>query len=102
MARAKADSFTTFLEEQQRLKSSAPAATGATPLTLLFRLAEAPGLQMPVAEQMTAGGMSFTDFADALKNLKESGYLTLSGPPTREVATLTRLGEDVSRLARPA
>jgi len=103
MQRAKADSFTTFLEEQQRLKSSArPSTTGATPLTLLFRLAEAPGLQMTVTELMTASGMSFTDFADALKNLKESGYLTLSGPPSNEVATLTKLGEDVSRLARPA
>lgn len=102
MERPKADSFTTFLEEQQRLKSSAtPPATGPTPLTLLFKLAQAPGLQMTVTELMAASGMSFTDFADALKNLKESGYLTLSGTSSNEAATLTKLGQDVSRLAHP-
>jgi predicted transcriptional regulator len=101
--RAKADSFTTFLEAQERLKSSAPPAppvTGITPLMLLFKLAEVPELQMPVTELMAASGMSFTDFAEALKNLKDSGYLTLSGPPSNEIATLTKLGEDVARLAR--
>jgi len=102
MERPKADSFTTFLEEQQRLKPNAPPLTGATPLTLLFKLAEAGGLRMPVTELMAASGMSVIDFGAALNNLKASGYLTLSGPPDNEVATLTKLGEDVSRLARQA
>jgi len=102
MERPKADSFTTFLEEQQRLKSNAPPVTGSTPLTLLFKLAEAPGLRMPVRELMAASGMSVIDFGGALSNLKGSGYLTLGGPPDNEVATLTKLGEDVARLARPA
>jgi predicted transcriptional regulator len=103
MQRPKADSFTTFLEAQERLKSSAASAapvTGVTPLTLLFKLAEAPEARMPVTELMAASGIAFTDFAEALKNLKESGYLTLSGPPSNEIATLTKLGEDFARLAR--
>ena len=99
--RAKADSFTAFLEARERQRSSTPPVTGVTPLTLLFKLAEAPGLAMPVTQLAAASGMPFTDFADALKNLGESGYLRLSGPPSREVATLTRLGEDVARLAQP-
>jgi len=103
--RAKADSFTAFLEARERQRSSTPPSTppvtGVTPLTLLFKLAEAPGLAMPVTQLAAASGMPFTDFADALKNLGESGYLSLSGPPSREVATLTRLGEDVARLAQP-
>ena len=101
MPRTKADSFTTFLEARERQKSSTPAVAGVTPLTLLFKLAEAPQLQISVRELMAASGMPFTDFADALKNLKDSGYVTLSGPPTNEVAGLTKLGEDVARLARP-
>jgi predicted transcriptional regulator len=104
MQRPKADSFTTFLEAQERLKSAAGSAapvTGVAPLTVLFKLAEAPKAQMPVTELMAASGMAFADFAEALKNLKESGYLTLSGPPSNETAALTKLGEDVARLARP-
>jgi hypothetical protein len=102
MERPKADSFTTFLEAQQRAKpNAATPMAGATPLTLLFKLAEAPALKMPVVDLMAASGMSFTGFADALKSLKDSGYLTLSGPPSNEVVSLTKLGEDVSRLARP-
>ncbi len=100
MERSKADSFTAFLEERQRLRSSAPNTSGGTPLTLLFRLGEAPKQQMPVTELMTASGLAFKDFADALKSLGDSGYVTLTGPPTNEVATLTKLGEDVVRLAR--
>jgi predicted transcriptional regulator len=100
MERPKADSFTAFLEAQQRLQSSEQSVVDITPLTLLFKLAEAPNLKMPVTELMAASGMSFTDFAEALKSLNESGYVTLAGPPSNEVASLTKLGEGASHLAR--
>ncbi len=100
MERPKAGSFTAFLEEGQRLKSSAQKAPGITPLTLLFKLSEAPEHRMPVTELMAGSGIAFTDFAEALKSLSESGYLKLAGPPSEEVASLTKLGEDVARLAR--
>lgn len=100
MERAKADSFTAYLEAKQRLKPMAPVATGSTPLSLLIKLAEAG--EMPLAELQGASGMPFEEFAAALKNLGDSGYLTLTGAPGHEVAKLTALGEDVSRLARPA
>jgi hypothetical protein len=98
--RAKADSFTAYLEAKQRLQPSAPAATGATPLSLLFKVAEAG--QTPLAELQAASRMPFGEFAAALKNLSNSDYLTVSSAPGHEVASLTTLGEDVSRLARPA
>jgi predicted transcriptional regulator len=100
MERSKADSFTAFLEAQQRLRSSAQRASGGTAFTLLLKLAEAPSQQMPVTELMAASGMSFADFAEALKSLGDSGYLTLAGTPGNEVTSLTKLGEDVARLAR--
>ena len=100
MERANPNSFTAYLEAKQRLHPPPPAAAGATPLSLLFKLAEAG--QMPLAELQSASGMGFGEFAAALKNLGDSGYLTVSGAPGHEVAKLTTLGEDVSRLARPA
>lgn len=100
MERPKADSFITFLETQQRMKPSAPSSLEASPLKLLFKLAEFPEHQLQVTKLMAASGMAFTDFAEALKNLKDSGYLTLIGPPSNEEAALTELGEGVSRLAK--
>ena len=78
MIRSPADSFTVFLEEKQRLKSSAPAAnapasSGSTPLSLLFKLAEAPKAEMKLSELQAASGMSFTVFAETLKSLGDSG-----------------------------
>jgi predicted transcriptional regulator len=96
MQQSKADSFSAFLEAKQRNKSSAPTSTG-TSLALLNALANADQQQMQVTELMSASGMSIMDFGDALKSLKESGYLTLSGAPGAETAKLTTLGEDISR-----
>ena len=102
MERSKADSFTAFLQEKQRLKSTRqPAQPGATPLTLLQVLADAPQGQMAVRDVQAASGMSFAGFAEALKTLQDSGYLTMSGPPGGESAVLTALGVDVAGLARP-
>ena len=102
MERSKADSFTAFLKEKQRLRSMRqPQQQGATPLSILNVLAEAPQRQMPVQELQAASGMSFAGFAEALKALQESGYLALSGPPGGESAVLTPLGVDVASLASP-
>jgi hypothetical protein len=99
MERARADSFTAYLEAKQRLTPTAPAATGAAPLSLLFKLAEAGEMQL--AELQGASGMPFEEFAAAIKELGNSGYLTLSGAPGQELAKVSSLGEKVSRLARP-
>src|SRR5262245_34763108 len=96
---SKADSFSAYLEAKQRIKSSAQASS-CTSLVLVNVLANAEQQQMAVKDLMGVSRMSLTDFADALKSLKESGYLILSGPPDAEVARLTTLGLDVTRLAR--
>ena len=103
MQRSKADSFTAYLEEKQRLKATpAVSAGGNTPLSLLFTLAEAPQAEMKLAELQAATGMPFEEFASAIKNLGDLRYLTVAGSPGSEIVTLTALGRDVSRLARPA
>lgn len=102
MERSKADSFTAFLQEKERLRSSRqPQHQGGTALGLLQVLADAPDRQMPITDVQAASGMSFTGFAEALKMLQDSRYLTLSGPPGGESAVLTPLGIDVAGLARP-
>jgi hypothetical protein len=97
---SKADSFSAFLEAKQKSRSSAPNSAG-TSLSLLSALAGAQQNTLGLTELMTASGMGFTEFADALKNLKDSGYLALSGPPNAEMATLTPLGEGVFRSLSP-
>jgi hypothetical protein len=99
MERSKADSFSAYLEAKQRVKAS-PAPAGGTALSLLTALAGAPQKTMPVADLMSATGMGITGFADALKSVRELGYITVSGPPTAESATLTQMGEDVARLSQ--
>jgi hypothetical protein len=96
---SKADSFSAFLEARQKSRASAPTS-GGTALSLLNTLAVADQQQMAVQELMSASSMTLTDFADSLKSLKESGYVTLSGAAGAEVAKLTPLGQDVTRLSR--
>ena len=100
MEQSKGDSFTAFLRQRQRLRAMEQPQQGATPLSLLTTLAAAPQQQMPVRDLQAASGMSFTSFADALKALQGSGYVTLSGPPSDELAALTALGIDVAQLTR--
>jgi hypothetical protein len=100
--RSKADSFTAYLEAKQRLKPAVPGETGSTPLSLLFTLADTPQAEMKLAELQAASGMPFDEFADAVKNLTNLGYLAVAGPPGNEMVILTERGRDVSRLARPA
>ena len=100
MEQSKVDSFTAYLKEKQRLRAMEQPQQGATPLSLLTTLAAAPQQQMPVRDLQAASGMGITSFAEALKTLQGSGYLTLSGPPTDEVAALSALGADVAQLTR--
>jgi hypothetical protein len=100
MERLKSDSFTAYLEAKQQLDQARKPTTGGTAFSLLTLLADAPAKQMPVKDLMAASSMPFGPFADALKSLGDLGYVTLSGPPGSESATLTKLGEEVSELAR--
>jgi hypothetical protein len=57
---------------------------------------------MKLSDLQASSGMSFTAFADSLKSLGDSGYVTVTGTPGSEIVVLTAQGQDVSRLARPA
>jgi len=100
MDQPKTDSFTAYLEAKQRMEQARKPATGGSAFSLLTLLADAPAKQMPVTELLAASSMAFGPFADALKSLADLGYLTLTGQPGSEVAALTKLGEEVSQVAR--
>jgi len=95
----KTDSYTAYLETKQRNKQIRPTTAGGTTFSLLRILAGASDKQMSVTNLMAASSMAFGEFAEALKSLGELGYLTLSGSPSNEVATLTRLGEEIANLS---
>ena len=95
---SKAESFSAYLGAWEQSKQNPPASSG-TAMTLLQLLAAAEQKQMKVNDLLAASGMTITGLAESLTNLKQSGYLTLSGSGSDEIAKLTPLGEDVSRLA---
>ncbi len=104
MAQSKAESFTAYLEAKQRWekeKQATPVA-GGTALSILAVLAGNAGQLMPIPDLQAASGMSFTSFADAIKRLRDSDYITLVGAPGSESVQLTKLGADVASLARSA
>lgn len=96
MAQSKAESFSAYLGAWEQSKQNSPASSG---IALLQLLAAAEQKQMTLTDLMNASGMAFIDFGENLKNLKQSGYLTLSGSGSAGIAKLTPLGEDVARLA---
>ena len=102
MERSKADSFTAYLEYKQQLEKQKTPATGGTALSILAALAKNANQSLPVAELQPASGMSLLDFAEALKRLRDSGYITMTGTPGQETVALTPLGNDVASLAPSA
>jgi predicted transcriptional regulator len=96
----KAESYTAYLEAKQRIKESRPTTGGGSTFSLLRILATASDKQMSVANLMATSSMAFGEFAEALKSLGELGYLTLSGSPSNEIATLTKQGEEIANLSR--
>jgi len=105
MAQSKADSFTAYLEAKQRSEKAkkSPPPTGGTAFSILAVLAGNAGQPMPLTPDLqAASGMTFTGFADAIKHLQASGYITVVGDPGSESAQLTALGSQVASLAQPA
>lgn len=88
------------LEQEER--NAARQAAGGTAFSVLTALSGQPGCAMAISELQQASGMGILEFADSLKRLAGSGYLTISGGPGSETAHLTKLGAEVAELARPA
>lgn len=93
--RSKGDSFGTFLEKMKQYQST-ERTVGESPLRLLTILANSG--PRPVPELMAESGMGFTDFAEALKTMREIGLITLTDQPGHEVVAITPSGEQMAQL----
>jgi hypothetical protein len=99
--KSKPGSFLPFLEHSQRDKRPATSAP-LSPLTLLEILAREETQSFPMFVLQTMSGMRPGRYAEALKSLRDAGYIAIKGEAPEQVVRLTDRGADVARLARPA
>ena len=97
----KAGSFLPYMEYLQRGKAAAPSGP-ASPVTLLDILVRQVQHALPMADLQTLSGMDANRYREALKSLRDAGFVAIEGDPLAEVVKVTDRGAEVSRLARPA
>jgi hypothetical protein len=80
--------------------NAAPVAP--SPMTLLGILSRQVQQTLPIGDLQQLSGMDPSRYLEALKTLRDSGYITVDGPPLEEVVRLSDKGVEVARLARPS
>lgn len=83
-----ADSFGTFLDAVQQSPQEQPVGGAASVLSTIL-MTYGPQL---LSELQGKSGMSFTEFAPLIASMRESGSVTVTGDPGREVVALTSAG----------
>lgn len=92
---SKPGSFLPFLEYSQRERLSAPAS-------LLDILARQIQQGLPIGDLQTLSRMEASRYREALKSLRDAGYIAIDGQALDEFVRLTDKGAEAARLARPA
>ena len=92
-------SFAPYLEYMNDYEAQKKAVS---PLTLLELLSQRAPQGLPIAELQSLSGMDPTRYRDALKSLRDAGFVRIEGPTLDEIVQLTDQGAEVVRLARPA
>ena len=100
--KAKPGSFTAYLEAMQKDKETSRPAASASPLSLLQILVGQAQKTLGMAALQSLSGMDPVRYREALKSLREAGYITIEGAALDEVVKLTDQGAKVAALARPA
>jgi predicted transcriptional regulator len=80
--------------EQQRAKAS--------PLTLLEILARGSTRALPIFDLQGQSEMEPSRYAEALKSLRDAGFIVIQGEALEQSVQLTDRGAEVVRLAKPA
>ena len=91
--------FLPFLEYRNRDKQGQPKSP--SPLTLLEILGRQSQQSLPLFELQTQSGLDPSRYGEALKSLRNAGYIAIAGDPAEQVITLTGDGAKVAQLARP-
>ena len=87
--RGSADSFGTFLDAVQQSPQKKQPVGGAASVLSTILMTYGPQL---LSELQGKSGMSFTEFAPLIASMRESGAVTVTGDPGREVVALTSAG----------
>jgi hypothetical protein len=74
----------------------------ASPITLLEILAAQAQRSLPMFDLQARSGMEPPRYAEALKSLRDAGYITIEGEAPEQAVRLTDSGGNVVQLARPA
>ena len=90
--------FRPYLEYEKKLNEQ---RRKASPLTLLEILARLAAQALPIFDLQTQSGMEPSSYSEALRSLRDAGYITVEGEALDQVVRLTDRGAEVL-LARPA
>jgi len=74
----------------------------ASPLTLLEILAGRAERALPMFDLQAQSGMEPSRYAEALKSLRDAGYITIEGEAPEQLIRLTDSGGKVVQIAQPA
>jgi hypothetical protein len=74
----------------------------ASPLTLLEILARQSQQSLPMFDLQAQSGMEPSRYGEALKSLRDAGFITIQGEAPEQAVGLTDSGGKVVQLARPA
>ena len=88
------------LMESSRYKSARTAP--ASPITLLEILSSQESESLPLFDLQTRASMEPARYGEALKSLRDAGYIEIVGEAPDQTVRLTTRGSEVVRLARPA
>jgi len=95
----KAGAALPFLEAENK---RAEQRAKASPLTLLEILSRQSKQALPIFDLQGRSGMEPSRYGEALKGLKDAGYIAIEGEAPEQIVRLTDGGAGVVRLARPA
>jgi predicted transcriptional regulator len=92
--------FRAYLEYANREKLG--QRQKASPITLLEILEKQANRSLAMFDLQAQSGMEPGRYADALKSLRDAGYIAIDGQAPEQSVCLTDSGSNVVRLARPA
>jgi DNA-binding IclR family transcriptional regulator len=90
--------FLPYLEAENKRQEQRPKAS---PLTLLEILTRQSGRALLIFELQAKSGIEPARYGEALKSLRNAGYIDLEGEALEETIRLTHRGVEVERLAQP-
>jgi hypothetical protein len=90
--------FLPYMEAEKQLSKPAKVS----PLTLLEILGRQSQQSLPMFELQAKSGLEPSRYGEALKSLRDAGYITIDGEALEQVVRLTDSGANVALLARPA